>query len=181
MVADQQRLCGRWQLLATLVATTLLSSPAWADPSWTVSPSARVSAGASMTTGNDKVAAAGDVSGGVRVFAIGTRGPFAQGELGYSYADNQASPHALTVGTGLGYRLGTLGLSISPRLVIGLSESAVGVRTGFTADLVGAAFVELAHQYMAGDVGEAHSLRITAGIDIGLLFYILTAPMETRP
>ena len=166
-------------LVAVLLATCLGTAEAAAEPSWIKLPSLRVGAGASVSSDSgDRVAAAADVSGGLRLYKTGDSGPFAHLELGYVYADNIASPHSLSAGSGLGYRLGTVGLSLTPRLVVGLSESAIGTRPGLAIDLVGVAYAEVSYQYLPDPAGADHSVRATAGIDIGLLLHILLSPLE---
>jgi hypothetical protein len=139
----------------------------------------RVGAGASFADApENRLAAAGDLGAGLRLYKVGTNGPFGHIALDYAYADNIASPHSLALGTGLGYRLGTLGVSLTPRLVVGLSESSVGTRPGIALDWLSFAYAEVAYQYLPDDAGPDHSVRLTAGIDIGVLLYILFTPPE---
>ena len=144
-------------------------------------PSVRVGAGASFAdTEDDQVASIGQLSAGVRTYRIGTAGPFAEAGLDYSYTDNITSQHCLALGAGVGYRLAIIGIAFTPRLVMGLSELAVGARPGISFDFLSLAYLEVAYQYLPADRGTDHSLRLTAGIDLGLFLYILATPPDRR-
>jgi hypothetical protein len=79
-------------------------------------------------------------------------------------------------GVTAGYGTVPFHVSWTPRFVVGAvdREQVIGMRHGvlFTA-LAGLACIEVAHQYLRGEGGEGHDLRVTVGVDMGMIAHRL--------
>ena len=84
----------------------------------------------------------------------------------------------LSIGPSVGHLWGLNGVGVAPRLLYGWhdgGDTVWGVRTGVRMLAVGGVFdVEVAHQYVAGDLGDEHQMQLAVGMDLGLVAYVLT-------
>lgn len=85
----------------------------------------------------------------------------------------------LSMGFTTGHLWGLMGVAWAPRVLYGWrdgGDTAWGVRNGIRVLLVGGLFdVEVAHQYVAGDLGDEHQMQLAVGMDLGLVGHILAS------
>ncbi len=94
----------------------------------------------------------------------------------WGYGAGDAS--LLSLGYSFGHVWGLHGVAWAPRALYGWrdgGDTVWGVRNGLRMLIVGGIFdVEVAHQYVTGDQGSAHSVIFSLGMDIGLFGHVMT-------
>jgi hypothetical protein len=122
---------------------------------------------------------AGDLTAGVRFFRQGARGRawHLGPELGFAPLQRGEDVTVLwQFGLAAGYGTVPLHVSWTPRFVVGAvdRDQVVGLRHGILlTTFAGLACVEVAHQYLRGDTTEEHDLRVTVGVDMGMIAHRL--------
>ena len=93
----------------------------------------------------------------------------------WGYGAGDAS--MLSLGYSFGHVWGLHGVAWAPRALYGWrdgGDTVWGVRNGVRMLVVGGIFdVEVAHQYVTGDQGSAHSVIFSLGMDIGLFGHVM--------
>jgi hypothetical protein len=83
----------------------------------------------------------------------------------------------LSMGFTTGHLWGLTGVAWAPRVLYGWrdgGDAVWGLRNGIRVLVVGGVFdVEVAHQYVAGDLGDEHQMQLAVGMDLGLVGHIL--------
>lgn len=122
---------------------------------------------------------AADFSAGVRFFRARRDGRawLLGPELGFSPLKRGDDITVLwQFGLSLGYGTIPLHVAWTPRFVVGAVDRAdvLGVRNGILLTaFAGLACAELSHQYLHGADGDEHDLRVTLGVDVGMLVHRL--------
>ncbi|MFO0606949.1 MAG: hypothetical protein U0324_27505 [Polyangiales bacterium] len=85
----------------------------------------------------------------------------------------------LSLGPMVGHLWGLNGVAWAPRVLYGWrdgGDTVWGVRNGIRMLVVAGLFdVELAHQYVAGDLGDEHQMQLAVGTDFGLITHLLAS------
>jgi hypothetical protein len=107
------------------------------------------------------------------------------GDVGLSIGPRHGAIEALwTAGPGVSY--GGLWFSVgwSPRVVFGAlaDGTALGLRNSLSAcTFMGFACLDGSHQFLSTGAGSEHELRLTFGLDVGLLAQVIVRFATTRP
>ena len=128
-----------------------------------------------------------DVHAGLRLIDAGDRKSVVilSGDVGLSYGPRSGDTRALWL-AGAGISFGSVVLTIgwSPRLVYGRidGETALGLRNTFSLGfLTGVVTLDVAHQYLSVADDSQHDIRLTLGVDVGLIGQMLIQFAEVRP
>jgi len=122
---------------------------------------------------------AGDLTAGVRFFRERANGRawHVGPELGFSPLRRGDDFTVLwQFGLTVGYGTVPLHVSWTPRFVVGPvdRDRVLGLRHGILlTTLAGLACVELSHQYLRGDATEENDVRLTVGVDMGMIAHRL--------
>lgn len=122
---------------------------------------------------------AGDLTAGVRFFRERPNGRawHVGPELGFSPLRRGDDITVLwQFGLTVGYGTVPLHVSWTPRFVVGAvdRDEVIGLRHGLLlTTLAGLACVELSHQYLRGDTTEENDVRLTVGVDMGMIAHRL--------
>lgn len=167
------------------LAAALLLTPALAQAEgerWLAFFSLRAMGGGAAvipSTGDAGGEFAADFSAGVRFFRARRDGRawLLGPELGFSPLKRGDDITVLwQFGLSLGYGTIPLHVAWTPRFVVGAVDRAdvLGVRNGILLTaFAGLACAELSHQYLRGATGDEHDLRVTVGVDVGMLVHRL--------
>lgn len=107
------------------------------------------------------------------------------GDVGLSVGPRAGATRNLWLG-GLGLAYGNIWFSLgwSPRFVFGDlgGSTALGLRNTVSACMfLGFACLDASHQYLASDSGDWHDLRLSFGLDLGMLAQVIVQFARTRP
>jgi hypothetical protein len=145
-------------------ATTVLGAPPQAALSWTL-----------------------DLHAGLRLLSPERRAPhwIFGGDVGLSYGPREGVYETLWLG-GPSVAYGGVWVSIgwSPRFVFGDlgTHGALGLRnTLSTCAFLGFVCLDASHQYLASEAGDRHDLRLSFGLDLGMLAQVIVQFAGLRP
>jgi len=122
---------------------------------------------------------AGDLTAGVRFFRQQANGRawLLGPELGFSPLRRGEDVTVLwQFGLTVGYGTVPLHVAWTPRFVVGPvdRDHVIGLRHGILlTTLAGLACVELSHQYLRGDTTDENDVRLTVGVDMGMIAHRL--------
>lgn len=171
-------------LLALAVALAAPASSRADDARWLALLSLRPMAGGGVIVpdaGPVRGEFALDVTAGVRVFRQrrGGRAWLLGPELGFSPVTRGDDVTVLWhFGAVFGYGSVPLHVAWAPRFVVGAVDrgDVLGVRNGLQVTaLAGLGCMELSHQWLRGDAGDEHDVRLTVGVDVGMLVHRIMA------